>query len=126
MRLHAIDRLLNLRIEILDSQAQAVEAELGQPLQTGRVHGAWVDFDRKLTVAAVVEPERITEPVHERVHLWRIEVGRRTATEMQLRCSTHLAEELGLHADLLVQHLHVTFDTRLVAGDDLVATAVIA
>ena len=49
-RLYAINRLLHFGIEILDAQAQAVEAEPPQSFQVPRAGHSWIHFDSDLRV----------------------------------------------------------------------------
>ena len=55
-RLNAVDRLLHLGIEVLNPEAEAVEAERAEVRQSFGRHGARVDLDRDLGVRR--QPER--------------------------------------------------------------------
>src|SRR6476659_11075040 len=53
--LNSMDRSLHLGIEVLNTEAQPIEAQLAQQLQCARAQRARVDFDGVL--ARVVQPE---------------------------------------------------------------------
>jgi hypothetical protein len=44
--LDAVDRDLHVVIEVLDAEADAIEAETGEPRDRCVRHGARIDFDR--------------------------------------------------------------------------------
>jgi hypothetical protein len=50
--LDPVHGLLHCRVEILHAETQAIEAQLSQIGQAGRIHGAGVDLDRVLTARA--------------------------------------------------------------------------
>ena len=122
--LHAVDRLLHLRIEVLDAERDAVEAERLQVRQALARDGAGIDLDRVL--AARQQRHAPAQHVHQRCQLRIVEERRRAATEVQLRHHRHLTERLADQIQLLLQRLQVGPDTTVVARDDLVARAVVA
>jgi hypothetical protein len=94
--------------------------------QAVRVDRARIHLDRELVLVAFVEAERAAQCRHQRVHLLVVEIGWRTTPEVQLCHQPGAVEQLRLHDDLTMQHLHVSIDPHLIARDDLVAAAVIA
>ena len=124
--LEPVDGLLHLRIEILDAQRQPVETELGQPRDGLVVHAARIDLDRVLALLAVVQAEILEQPLHDLAELGLVEEGRRATAEMQLVDTPARIEQFALQAHLLDQVLDVGICAVLMAGDDLVAAAVIA
>ncbi|MNT44220.1 hypothetical protein D3C72_1807370 [compost metagenome] len=58
----AVHCLLHLRVKILHTETQAVEAQLKQMREALPAHGPWIDLDR------ILPPRLQLEPAFEHVH----------------------------------------------------------
>ncbi len=76
--------MLDLRVEILHAEAEAIEAQFLEQVNAIGIHGARVDLDRELALVRFVEREGARELRHQVAHLAFVQVGRRAATEVQL------------------------------------------
>ncbi len=123
-RLDAVDRLLHVRVEVLHSQAHAVEAELRQGAHVGGVDGARVDLDGVIARFGLAEPELPIQALQHRPQARLGQEGRRAPAEMQL-FDLSVAVEIGAaQLDLREQPAHVGVGAVDLAGHDLVAAAV--
>ena len=91
-RLDAVHRLLHLGVEVLNPEAEAVEAERAEVGQSFGRHGARVDLDRDLGVRR--QAERRAQRGHHPRELGVGEEGRRAAAEVELRHRATRAERL--------------------------------
>jgi hypothetical protein len=80
--LDTIHRLLHARIEILHTDAHAVEAKLGQQLHRLAIHLARVHLDGVFAVRQ--HAEMLPGHLHQPAHFIVREEGRRTAAPVQL------------------------------------------
>ena len=55
LRLHPVDRILDIRVEVLDTQADPVEAQPGDRRQPCVVHGSRIDLDRVFAQGIVAQ-----------------------------------------------------------------------
>jgi len=121
-RLHAVDRLLHLRVEVLETEAQPVDAGLGQRVELLGGRLARVDLDTDLAIRG--EAEGAAEDRHQLAQVVRRQEGRRAAPPVDLH---HLAaaglEQRGGHLDLARQHGKITTSPGAVARDGHVAAA---
>ena len=123
-RLLAVHRLLHVRLEVLDAQAEAVESELAQVRQPPCVDGARVDLDRQFGLRREMEVQ--AQDAHELGELRIAQEGRRAAAQVQLRHRSARAELFDDQRHLVVQRLEIGRRALVVAGDHLVARAVVA
>jgi hypothetical protein len=105
-----------------DSLLKPSSASLGIGIP---VDAARIDLDRVLALLAVVEAEIAEQAVHDLAKLSFVEERRGTAAEMQLLHPAARIEQPPLQAHFFHEVLHVGIGAVLVAGDDLVAAAVI-
>jgi hypothetical protein len=124
--LHAVDGALHRRIEILDAQADAVEALAAQGGDALRRDRARIDFDRELALVIGGEIEVRTQGGQQLVHLPVRQVGRRAAAEVQLVDPLVSGQQRALHGNLAIQVMEVFDRLAVILRDDLVATAVVA
>jgi hypothetical protein len=124
VRLHAMHRLLHLRVEVLHAEADAVEADVAQVREALRRHGARVDLDRHL--GAVGDAKRAAQRRHHSRQLGVGQEGRRAAAEVQLRHARRRAERVVHEVDLGVERVQVSGGALVVLRDHLVAGAVVA
>ena len=124
--LDSIDRLLNLTIEILNTEAQTIESKGGQVPYTIGIDGARVNFNGEFAFVARIKIKRVCEMTHQVAELLAIQVGWCSATEMQLLDFAAAIKQLCLHLDFPVKHLEIAVHPSLVMRHDLVAAAVIA
>lgn len=102
--LHAIDRFLHLRVEILHTQAGAVETEPGKHRHVAGVDESRVQFDGKITLRGIAEIEAAAQAFDQCGHRIGIQEIRRAAAEVQLDHFTAVGElrcqqvRLGQHA----------------------------
>ena len=123
-RLHAVHGGLHRRVEVLDSEADAVEAQSRQVLQTLRVGGARVDLDGDLGTWR--QHEGAAQHVHQ---VGQLVVGKelgRPTPQLQLRHRLPAPQLGGVQVDLRGQRLQVGATPFVMLGDDLVACAVVA
>ena len=123
-RLHAMDRLLHRRIEVLHAEAQPVEAEPIQMLQALGRDGARIDLDRELATRGQVE--MALDHVEQVGELDVAQESRRATAQVQLRHLVTSAEMLDLQLELAREVAQVFGRLAVVLGDDLVAGAVVA
>jgi hypothetical protein len=83
--LQPVHGLLHALVEVLDTEADAVEADPLEKRYRRRRYGARVDFDRVLPVALVEQAEIARQRMHELRDLTVVEVGRRAAAPVHLR-----------------------------------------
>ncbi len=119
-----MDGPLHLRIEILDADADAIEAQLCEQRDAFRVDRARVHFDRVLALRGKVE----LGAQHAR-QLRKLGVGekrRRAPSPVHLTDRAVLTQAIGQQTDLALQVLQILRRSSVVLGDDLVAAAVVA
>jgi len=119
-----VDRLLHVRVEVLHAEAQPVEAHPGQPFEPGGVDSPRIDLDRLLPLRRERElpPEHRQQPPQALV----VKEGRRSASQVQLADHRPPAQFGDLQRHFALQVVEVFDRPMLVAGNDLVASAVIA
>ncbi len=123
-RLLAVHRLLHLRIEILDAEAGAGDAQSRKLADVLGGDVARVEFDGDVAVFGLAEMEPLAQRLQQPGDLRGAKEVRRAAAEMQLHHLPVRIEQGGDAVDLRVQHLQIMRATTLVAGDDAVAAAV--
>ena len=122
--LDAIDGTLHLRIEVLDAEAGAVEADVGELGDVCRLDEAGIEFDRDVAAIAVGEAEVAAQAVHDFTQLRRGQEIGRAAAEVQLDDLAVAVEQLAVQRDLAVQAGQVALGAAGVAGDHAVAATV--
>ena len=123
-RLNPVHRLLDLRVEILDPEADPVEADAAQvrePLGSDR---ARIDLDRNLGVGR--NPKGSTQRIEDPGQLGIAQKGGRAAAEMQLGQRRSGCQRADHPADLGLQGIKILRGAVVVLGDDFVASAVVA
>ena len=121
-RLHAVDRLLDVPVEILNAQAGAGDAGLGQGFRHFPAERPGVDFHRHLGIGG--ETETLPDGAHERREILLGKHGRRAAAPMHMDDIGGCRHGVGDQGQLLVEHGGIIGD-RLMALDDFrVATAI--
>src|SRR5690606_27909866 len=121
--LHAVHGLLDARIEVLHTEADAIETERGELFHASGIDSTWIDFNGELVRAVGAEVEALMQPVHQRRHLPGGQEGRCAATEMKLLHNTAV-EQARLQVDLAVQPFEVETRLERIASDDARARAV--
>jgi hypothetical protein len=123
-RLDAVHGLLNLGVEILDAEADAVETQAGDVREARRVHRARIDLDREFTA------RRQREAAAQHGHQFRqLSIGEergRAAAQVQLRHGLPQAQLQGVQVDFARQRMQVCSPSLMLLRDDLVARAVVA
>ena len=104
-RLHTVHGFFNLRVEVLDAETDAVEAQAGQMGQTLLVGRARVDLDGQL--GGRRQPEALPQHVHPLGTFAVIQKRRRPATQVQLRQRFATAEFGNVQRHLLLQQVEV-------------------
>ena len=122
--LDPVDGLLHQRVEILDAEAAAVEADARQVAQRVAGDGARVELDGVFAARIARQLEVAAELLDQPVDLERCQERRRAAAEVQLLDLTVAVVELALQLDLAMQAVQVGLGLLVVAGDDLGAAAV--
>jgi len=124
--LDAVDGALHLGVEVLDAQADAVEALAPQGMDPLGGDRARIDLDRVFAYLVGRETEVAAQVGHQVVHLGVGKIGRGAAAEMQLLDLVHAGEQRALHGDLALQVGEIGRGLLALPGDDLVAGAVVA
>ena len=124
--LDAVDGDLHLLIEILHTEAQAVEAQLAQTVDLLGRNGARVDFQRELVAIAVIHVEGLMQARHQVGQLFAGEIGGCATAKVQLRELARTIEQFALHGDFALEVFEVLDGAFGLVGDDLVAGAVVA
>ena len=122
--LHPVHGLLDGRVEVLHAKAQSVEAqrrEAGQPIGRDR---ARIDLDR--TLGPGREVETVAQHAHQAREFSVGQEGRRAATQVKLGQRLATAQHGKLQPELALQRIEIFGGPPVLAGDDLVAGAVIA
>ena len=123
-RLHAMHGLLHGGVEVLHAEGQPVEAQRLQMRQPRRVDRARVDLDRQLGPGQ--QAEAPAQRRHHRSEFFVGQEGGRAAAQMQLRHRRMPAQRRGHEVHLDLQCGQIGQGALVVAGDDLVAGAVVA
>ncbi|MNF71640.1 hypothetical protein D3C84_535960 [compost metagenome] len=121
----AIDRRLYRRIEILHAEAQAIETQPTQRVHLPGADGARVDLNGELVVIAVIQIEGLMQARHQLGQLFVAQVRRCAAPQVQLRECSSAVEQGRLHGDLALEVAQVLHGALGLAGDNLVAGAVV-
>ncbi|MNF49977.1 hypothetical protein D3C84_312620 [compost metagenome] len=121
----AIDRRLDVGIEVLHAKAQAIEAQLAQRMDLFAADGARVDLDGKLMVVAVVHVECLVQAIHQVGQLFLGQIRRCAPAQMQLRKLARAVEQSGLHGDFTLEVGQVFDGPMGFLGNDFVAGAVV-
>ena len=119
----AVDRDLDLLVEILHAKTDAVEADFPQHVQHGELDLARIHLDADLPLFG--EMEVLPQHGHQSAGLGFIQIGGRAAAPVQLGHQP-LLEQRGLCLDLLLEVIEVLVSLVAVTGDHLVAAAVVA
>src|SRR4051812_20419109 len=114
-----MDDLLDLRVEVLDAQAETPEAQLLQRFEMLFRRNARIGFDRKLVVLRERRPGE--DAFHQPAKLVGSQESGRTAAEMDLRELRRAAEAVEVEIPFLDDGLDVGRADRTVAGDAGVA-----
>src|SRR4029079_15142386 len=111
--LHAADRALHRRVEVLDAEIEPRDAELGQRLDAGLVEAARVDLDGELGTecARQVAVDRAHPPGEP---AWR-EDGGRAAAEGEVTETRAAGEARGVQRELGDQAVDVAGERRGIA-----------
>ncbi len=123
-RLHAVDRLLHERIEVLHTQAQPVESEAAQMRDRLRRSLARVDLDGIFGVALGQQREVLARGRHQRAHFVERQERGRAAAPVQLRNGAFRVELRCLDCHFAHELLDVGFRAPAVLCRDLVAAAI--
>ena len=124
LALHPIDGLLHIRVEILDADAHAVEAQLGKQRNGGFIHLAGVDLNG---VLAIRHQRKVL--LHDRHQLAQLVVGQeggRAPAQVKLQDFPRPLQAGNLEINFLFQIIQVLGRATVVLRDDLVAGAVVA
>ena len=122
--LNAVHRLLHLGVKVLHAEARPVESQAapgGQALWGG---GAWIHLDGGFRPGG--QAESLLQHGHHPRQLVIAEEGGGAAAEVQLRHALPCPQRLGVQVDFDLQCVQVLGGPLMVAGDDLVACAVVA
>src|SRR5437660_2173006 len=122
--LHAVDGLLHSRIEVLDTEADAIEAQLRQHRDITVMDVARIELDRKLTLADPTEAKAVGEGGEQPGELGPAQEIRSPAPEVQLHHLTACIEQRRNQPQLLQQPLDVMLSAGRVTADGAVAAAV--
>ena len=112
IRLDPVHCLLHLRVEVLDTEADAVETDRRQIAQPLRSRRSRIDLDRDLGLGR--ELEGALQRSHQITQLGVIQEGRRAAAQVQLRNRLARPQFGDVELDLLVQQLQVVAPTAVV------------
>ena len=123
-RLDAVHRLLHLGLNVLHAEGHTVETQAAQVLQALVGDGARVDLDRILALGQKIEA--LAQRLHHARQLCIAQEGGRAAAEVQLRHRLAVAQRRGDQRQLMRHRIDVRIRPPVVAGDDLVAGAVVA
>ena len=115
-----------LRVEVLQADAHAVEAQLTQQAHGRPVGFARVNFDAVITRIIVVQIEMLTQLGHQLAQFVMAEKRRCAAAEVQLFDLLFGVEVAGNELYFLLQTLQIRLCAASVLGHDFVAGAVIA
>ncbi len=124
--LDAIHRLLHFGIHILDTQADAVEAQVPECLQCVLVHFARVNLHAVIPVFTGLQVEQFGVTCHQVFHHVFGQERGRTAAPVQLCHRPIRTEQTRLDCSFLQQPLHVWHGLVALFGDHFVAGAVVA
>jgi hypothetical protein len=116
--------LLDLGVEVLNAQADAVEAVFSEHLELGAGRDAWVHLDAPLRVF-VGREARVEDLAHAR-ELLRREEGGRSSPDGELDAPALPPDGLGQHVGLALQVVQVGLGDAVVSRDLSVAGAVVA
>lgn len=122
--LDAVDGGLYFRIEILDADAHAVEAEFAEHEYGIAADFARVDFDG--VFAAGDKLEMFADHAEYAFDLVVAQKGRRTAAEVQLCELMPSAQMRGKQLHFFFEIFDIGIGTAFVFGDDFIAAAVVA
>ena len=124
LRLDPVDRLLDRRVEVLDADRDAVEAERRHERDRVRRHLARIDLDRDLGIGR--DGECAAQPTHQRRHFVARQERRRAATPVKLLHGRCAFDQRRDEVDLAPDVRDVLGRAAVVLREDLVACAVIA
>ena len=122
--LNTIHRHLHQRIEILNPQAHAVKAQIGQQMGALRVDRTRINFNGILALGQ--ELEAAAQNAHQPRHFFIGQEGRRAAAPMQLGDGAGSGQFGHLHVDFAFQVIQITRGFIVILGNDFVTTAVVA
>jgi hypothetical protein len=123
-RLHAVDRRLHDRIEILHAEAGAVETDPSQPGDVVGRDETRIQLDGKIAIGARAEGEVVRERIEQFTQLRGGEEIRRPAAQMQLHHFAIAVECRRERGDLAQEPAQVCFAPGDVARDDARAAAI--
>ncbi|MNZ69177.1 hypothetical protein D3C78_874690 [compost metagenome] len=124
--LQAIDRPLYRRVEILQADTDAIEAQFPQQAHGRPVRFPGVDFDAVVARIVIQQVEVLAQLRHQLAQFVMAEKGRGAATEVQLFDFLVRVQVAGDQLDFLFQALQVGLGAAAILGDDFVAGAVVA
>lgn len=110
----AVNRLLHLRIEILNAEARPRHADLGKCIKAGFVHVVGFDFDADLRIGKKIEA--IPQDSSQGYHIFGLQHGRRAAAEMHGADMGLAADKTGDSRDLRVKRAEIRSHRLVAAG----------
>ena len=124
--LQAIDRPLHVRVEVLQADADPVEAQFTQQAHGRPVGFAGVDFDAVITRVVVQQVEVLAQLGHQLTQFVVAEKSRGATAEVQLLDLLFGVQVAGNQLDFLFELLQVRLCPATVLGNDFVAGTVVA
>ena len=124
--LQAIDGALYLRVEILNTDADPIEAQFAKQAHGRPVGFPGINLDAVVTGVVVEQVEMLAQVRHQLAQFVMTEECRGAAAQMQLFDLLPRVEVAGNHLDFLLQTLQVGQGPPSILGNDLVAGAVVA
>jgi len=123
--LHAIYGALDIRVQILHADADAVEAQFAEQSDGWPIRFPGVDFDAEVAVIIVLQVEVLAQMTHQPPQLIMAEKRRCAAAKVQLLDDLVLAQVAGDQLDFLLETFQIGLCTCPVVGHHLVAAAVV-
>ena len=119
--LNAVDGLLHFGIEVLNAQAQAIEAQALQAFQMLLGGDARVDFDADFGIGS--ERKALGGVTEQVFHLRGREIGGRSAAPVKLRHAALTRNVFGDVLDFFLERCQIGRRDAVILGDDHVAGA---
>ncbi len=124
LALDAVDGLLHVGVEVLDADAHAVEAQLGEQRDGGLIT---LRGSTSMEYFAIRDQrEVLAHDAHQLAQLVVGQEGRRAAAQVQLQDFPRAIEAGHLEIHFLFKVSQVLCRAAVILGDDLVAGAVVA
>ncbi len=119
----AVYQTLHFFIEVLHAHAQAVETFRPQVVEHIQFDFTRVNFNRDFRIS--VESKMAAQQTHQTADLRFVEIGRRTATPVQLADVTPGKQRRTVD-NLLLQRIQILIGFMLLAGNDFIAATEVA